>query len=201
MKPSQTAIRMEERPGAEARLEQADVAAQALRAAGFVPIGLDHFARPGDSMARASRDGRLRRNFQGYTTDQAEYLLGIGASSIGATPRGYAQNIPDERGYVAAVEAGRLSIARGLTLTAEDITRRAAIERVMCDLALDLDALPPEVLATVRPALETLEAQGVVRLSGAWLTVPEESRPFLRHVAACFDAYLGQGKGRHSAAV
>ena len=201
MKPSQKAIRMEDLPGAEARLEQAEVAAQALRAAGFVSIGLDHFARPGDSMARASREGRLRRNFQGYTTDQAEYLLGIGASSIGATPRGYAQNIPDERGYVAAVEAGRLSIARGLTLTAEDIVRRAAIERVMCDLALDLDALPPEVLATARPGLEALEAQGVVRLSGAWLTVPEESRPFLRHVAACFDAYLGQGKGRHSAAV
>ncbi len=201
MKPSQKAIRLEDLPGAEARLEQAEAAAQALRAAGLVSIGLDHFARPGDSMARASKDGRLRRNFQGYTTDQAEYLLGIGASSIGATPHGYAQNIPDERGYLAAVEAGRLPIARGLTLTPEDITRRAAIERVMCDLALDLDALPPEVLATARPGLEALEAQGMLRLSRAWLTVPEESRPFLRHVAACFDAYLGQGKGRHSAAV
>jgi len=201
MKPSQNAIRMEELPGAEERLAQADSAARALRAAGYASIGLDHFALPGDSMARASRDGRLRRNFQGYTTDQAAWLLGLGASSIGATPQGYAQNIPDERGYVAAVEAGRLPIARGLTLTGEDIARRAAIERVMCDLALDLDALPPGILAAARPALEALEAQGLVRLTPTRLTVPEESRPFLRHVAACFDAYLGQGKGRHSAAV
>lgn len=201
MKPSQRAIRMEELPGPEARLRQAECAATALRAAGFTRIGLDHFARPGDSLARASRDGRLRRNFQGYTTDQAEHLLGIGASSIGAMPRGYAQNISDERGYLAAVEAGRLPIARGRALTAEDIVRRAAIERVMCDLALDLDALPPEVLASARPGLEALEALGMIRLGGAWLTVPEESRPLLRHVAACFDAYLGQGKGRHSAAM
>ncbi len=201
MKPSQNAIRIEELPGAEERLAQADSAAQALRAAGYASIGLDHFALPGDSMARACRDGRLRRNFQGYTTDQAAWLLGLGASSIGATPQGYAQNIPDERSYVTAVEAGHLPIARGLTLTGDDIARRAAIERVMCELALDLDALPPGILATARPALEALEAQGLVRLMPTWLTVPEESRPFLRHVAACFDAYLGQGKGRHSAAV
>lgn len=201
MKPSQKAIRTEELPGAEERLAQAEAAAQALREAGYHSIGLDHFARPGDSMARASRDGRLRRNFQGYTTDQAPYLLGLGASSIGATPRGYAQNMADERGYVAAVEAGRLPIARGLSLTEDDILRRIAIERVMCDLALDLDALPPLLLAQVRPGLEALEAKGLVRLTGAWLMVPEEARPFLRHVAACFDAYLGLGKGRHSAAV
>ncbi|UPY34987.1 oxygen-independent coproporphyrinogen III oxidase [Sediminicoccus sp. KRV36] len=201
MKPSQKAIRVEELPAAQDRLEQAEAATQALRTAGYLSIGLDHFARPQDSMARACADGKLRRNFQGYTTDQANYLLGLGASSIGATPEGYAQNLPDERGYVAAVEAGRLPIARGLTLTAEDIARRAAIERVMCDLALDLDALAPGILATARPGLEVLEAQGLVRLSGAWLTVPEEARPFLRHVAACFDAYLGAGKGRHSVAV
>ncbi|MBX9750583.1 MAG: oxygen-independent coproporphyrinogen III oxidase [Roseococcus sp.] len=201
MKPSQKAIRIEELPGGEARMEQAATASATLLRAGYASIGLDHFARPGDAMARACKAGRLRRNFQGYTTDQAPMLLGLGASSIGAVPQGYAQNIPDERGYVAAVEEGRLPIARGLTLTEDDITRRAAIERVMCDLALDLDALPAGLLEELRPALEALEADGLLRLSHAWLTVPEEARPFLRHVAACFDAYLGQGKGRHSAAV
>lgn len=201
MKPSQKAIRIEDLPGAEERMDQAAMASATLLRAGYASIGLDHFARPEDAMARACKAGKLRRNFQGYTTDQAPMLLGLGASSIGAVPQGYAQNIPDERGYVAAVEAGRLPIARGLTLTAEDITRRAAIERVMCDLVLDLDSLPPGLLEEVRPALEALEADGLVRLSPAWLTVPEEARPFLRHVAACFDAYLGQGKGRHSAAV
>ena len=201
MKPSQKAIRTEDLPGAEERMAQAAVASATLLRAGYASIGLDHFARPGDGMARACKSGRLRRNFQGYTTDQAPMLLGLGASSIGALPQGYAQNIPDERGYVAAVEAGRLPIARGLTLTAQDITRRAAIERVMCDLVLDLDALPPDLLDEVRPALEALEADGLVRICPAWLTVPEEARPFLRHVAACFDAYLSQGKARHSAAV
>jgi oxygen-independent coproporphyrinogen-3 oxidase len=128
-------------------------------------------------------------------------LLGLGASSIGATPQGYVQNIPDERGYVAAVEAGKLPVARGLALTAEDVIRREAIERVMCDLALDLDTLPAAVLQTALPRLQALEADGLVRLAGAWLTVPDEARAFLRHVAACFDAKLGTGTGRHSAAV
>jgi oxygen-independent coproporphyrinogen III oxidase len=201
MKPSQKAIRTEDLPGAEERMDQAAAASATLLRAGYASIGLDHFARPEDGMALACKAGRLRRNFQGYTTDQAPMLLGLGASSIGAVPQGYAQNIPDERGYVAAVQAGRLPIARGLALTEDDIIRRTAIERVMCDLVLDLDSLPAGLLEEVRPALEALEADGLVRLSPAWLTVPEEARPFLRHVAACFDAYLGQGKGRHSAAV
>lgn len=201
MKPSQKAIRTEDLPGAMERLAQANTASRVLREAGFASIGLDHFARPHDPMARAAQAGRLRRNFQGYTTDEAPMLLGLGASSIGATPQGYAQNIPDERGYVAAVEAGRLPIARGLTLTADDVVRRGAIERVMCDLALDLDALPADVRDTALPGLHALEEDGLVSLSGGWLTVLEAARPFLRHVAACFDARLGQGKGRHSAAV
>lgn len=201
MKPSQKAIRAEELPGTEARMAQSATASATLRRAGYAPIGLDHFARPGDAMARACKAGRLRRNFQGYTTDAAPMLLGLGASSIGAVPQGYAQNIAEERAYVAAVEAGRLPIARGIALTEDDMIRRSAIERVMCDLALDLDTLPAGLLTQVRPALEALEAEGLLRLSPGWLTVPEEARPFLRHVAACFDAYLGQGKARHSAAV
>jgi oxygen-independent coproporphyrinogen-3 oxidase len=92
-------------------------------------------------------------------------------------------------------------VARGLALTAEDVIRREAIERVMCDLALDLDTLPAAVLQTALPRLQALEADGLVRLAGAWLTVPDEARAFLRHVAACFDAKLGTGTGRHSAAV
>ncbi|WP_191084692.1 oxygen-independent coproporphyrinogen III oxidase [Roseococcus microcysteis] len=201
MKPAQKAILESDLPDAAARMEQAQEASDVLRAAGFVPIGLDHFARPADPMARAAAAGRLRRNFQGYTTDDAPMLLGLGASSIGAVPQGYAQNIPDERGYVAAVEAGKLPVIRGLALTGEDIIRRAAIERVMCDLALDLDTLPAAVLQSALPGLQGLERDGLVRLAGAWLTVPDEARPFLRHVASCFDARLNSGNGRHSAAV
>ncbi|MCU0943792.1 MAG: oxygen-independent coproporphyrinogen III oxidase [Rubritepida sp.] len=201
MKPVQNAMRAEELPGAVERMEQAAAAAEVLRAAGFVPIGLDHYARPGDSMARAAAAGRLRRNFQGYTTDDAPMLLGLGASAIGATPQGYAQNITEEKAYVAAVEAGRLPVARGIALTPDDILRRECIERIMCDLALDLDTLPAALLQSALPGLQALERDGIVRLAGAWLTVPDESRAFLRHVAACFDARLAAGRGRHSSAV
>ncbi|MCX8134332.1 MAG: oxygen-independent coproporphyrinogen III oxidase [Roseococcus sp.] len=201
MKPVQKAIETAALPGPEERLAQAAAAGEVLRAAGYLPIGLDHFARPEDSMARAAAAGRLRRNFQGYTTDDAPMLLGLGASAISATPQGYAQNIAEERGYIAAVEAGRLPVARGIALTAEDAIRREAIERVMCDLALDLDTLPAAALATALPGLQALERDGLLRIAGAWLTVPDEARPFLRHVAACFDARLGAGTGRHSAAV
>ncbi|MFN3447326.1 MAG: oxygen-independent coproporphyrinogen III oxidase [Roseococcus sp.] len=201
MKPVQKAIETAELPGPEERMAQAAAAAEVLRAAGYLPIGLDHFARPEDSMARAAAAGRLRRNFQGYTTDDAPMLLGLGASAISATPQGYAQNIAEERGYVAAVEAGRLPVARGIALSGEDAIRREAIERVMCDLALDLDTLPAAVLTTALPGLQALERDGLLRIAGSWLTVPDEARAFLRHVAACFDARLGGGTGRHSAAV
>lgn len=201
MKPVQRAIAPGDLPAPEERLAQAAEAAAVLRRAGYMPIGLDHFARPGDAMARAAAAGRLRRNFQGYTTDDAPYLLGLGASAISATPQGYAQNIAEEKGYLAAVEAGRLPVARGVALTPDDILRRACIERIMCDLALDLDTLPAALLQEVLPRLQALERDGLLRLGGAWLTVPDEARPFLRHVAACFDARLHAGKGRHSAAV
>jgi oxygen-independent coproporphyrinogen-3 oxidase len=201
MRPQQNAIAAETLPGAAERLRQAAVAEAALRAAGYAAIGLDHFALPEDGMARAARAGRLARNFQGYTTDTAPALLGLGCSSIGAVPQGYAQNIPGEKAYAEAVEAGRLPVARGLALTGEDRARRHAIERIMCDMALDLDGLDPELLLSAWPVLKALEEDGLLRLSGAWLTIPEEGRRFLRHVAACFDARLSQGVARHSAAV
>ncbi len=201
MKPAQNAIRGEELPGAAARMDQAAAAHAALTAHGFVAIGLDHFAMPKDPMARAARAGTLRRNFQGYTTDHAEVLLGLGCSAIGETPRGYVQNIADERGWAAAVEAGLLPVARGLELTEDDRIRRRAIERVMCELRLDLAPLPLCVRAQAMPGLRSLAKDGLVALEGDVVVVQEAGRRFLRHVAACFDARLGSGAGRHSAAV
>jgi oxygen-independent coproporphyrinogen-3 oxidase len=201
MKPAQNAIDAAALPGATARMRQAEVAQETLVGAGLSAIGLDHFARPGDGMAKAAASGRLRRNFQGYTTDTAPLLLGMGASAIGQVPQGYAQNIPGERQWNEAVEAGRLPVARGLELTREDKARRAAIERLMCDLALDLDSVPAAILAGARPGLEALEEDGLVRLTNGWLMIPQEARAFLRHAAACFDGRLAQGVGRHSAAV
>lgn len=208
MKPHQNAIRAEDLPGPLERLRQAERAEAVLRGEeGYQAIGFDHFARPDDPMAVAAREGTLRRNFQGYTTDRAPVLLGLGASAIGslATPglAAYAQNTPDERAYVAAVEAGRLPVRRGLALTAEDRLRRQAIERVMCDFALDLAALPEALVEEARPALARLAADGILALApdGGTLRVTEAGRRHVRHVAACFDAYLAAGKARHSLAV
>ncbi|MDQ1081393.1 oxygen-independent coproporphyrinogen III oxidase [Pseudoroseomonas cervicalis] len=199
MKPAQNAIDARMLPGAEDRLAQAEAAASVLEAAGYQRIGLDHFARPTDPMARAALAGALRRNFQGYTTDAAPVLLGLGASSIGRLPAGFAQNIADERGWLAEIEAGRLAIARGRALTEEDRQRASLIERLMCDLALPLRAVPETVLEAARPRLAPLLADGVVAEREGRLEVTE--RRFLRHAAAAFDAYLGQGPGRHSKAV
>ncbi|TDH63495.1 oxygen-independent coproporphyrinogen III oxidase [Dankookia rubra] len=202
MKPHQNAIHTEDLPGALERLRQAETAEQVLVAAGYEAIGLDHFARPEDPIAAAARGGALRRNFQGYTTDAAPVLLGMGTSSIGGIEAaGYAQNEPNERRWVAAVEAGTLPIRRGRAVTAEDRLRRHCIERVMCDFALDLAALPPALVAEVRPALAALEADGLLDLTPDLLRVTDAGRRHVRHVAACFDAYLGTGAGRHSAAV
>jgi oxygen-independent coproporphyrinogen-3 oxidase len=201
MKPHQKAIREDELPDAMARMEQADAAERTLLAAGYVAIGLDHFARPGDAMAEAQMAGRLRRNFQGYTTDRAPVLLGLGASSIGALPQGYAQNIPDERGWLAAVESGHLPIARGLALTEDDRTRRGIIEAVMCDLALDLRRVPGAVWHSAEPRLAPLIRDGLAALEEGRLVVTQAGRRFVRHVAACFDAHLGASAARHSKAV
>ena len=202
MKPHQNAIHADALPGALERLLQAEAAERALVAAGYQAIGLDHFARPGDPMAVAAREGRLHRNFQGYTTDAAPVLLGLGASAIGSIAEaGYAQNEPNERRWVAAVEDGALPVRRGRAVTAEDRLRRHCIERVMCDFALDLTGLPGGLLAAVRPALAPLASDGVIELTAELLRVTTAGRRHVRHVAACFDAYLGTGAGRHSVAV
>lgn len=201
MKSHQKAIRLEDLPDANLRMAQAEAAARVLTDAGYVAIGLDHFARPEDAMARAATSGRLRRNFQGYTTDEAPVLLGLGASAIGRCRTGFFQNNADERGWLAAVEAGRLPIARGRGFTAEDLIRACIIERIMCDEALDLALVPPEILASARPKLAALIADGLVAEGDGRLAMTAKGARFLRHLAACFDAYLAPATARHSAAV
>jgi len=189
-------------PGAGERLAQAEIARGTLLALGYVPVGLDHFARPQDSLARAAKDGRLRRNFQGYTTDDADALIGLGASAIGRLPQGFVQNAPDLGAYGRAIMAGTFATARGIALSADDRLRGAIIERLMCDFAVDLDTIAgyqelPDALAALQP----LERDGLVATAGARVTVTAAGRPFVRLVAAAFDAYLGHGTARHSRAV
>ena len=192
-------------PDAAARFAQADLAARMLVDGGYLRIGLDHFARADDGLALALRQGRLRRNFQGYTDDAAECLIGFGASAIGGLPQGYVQNATPIHAYRDAVEAGDLATVRGLALSAGDRLRRAVIERLMCDLRVDLAALADRYGAQATEfhgeldALVPLSRDGIVSVeAGAVITVPESARPLVRCVAAVFDRYLAAGAARHS---
>ncbi len=207
MKPHQRLIPEDALPDGRARLAQAETAADALMAAGYRRIGLDHFARPDDPLAKAARRGRLRRNFQGYTIDGAPALVGLGPSAIGALPDGYVQNAAPMHTYREAIEAGRFATCRGVALTRDDRLRRAVIERLMCDLAVDLEALcdafamPAGHFAPELERLADLAEDGLVEIAGATVSVPADARPLLRCVAAVFDAYLEPTGRRHARAV
>jgi oxygen-independent coproporphyrinogen III oxidase len=207
MKVHQRMIDQSALPGAAERMRQAEVAAETLVSLGYQAIGLDHFARPDDPMAVSARAGTLHRNFQGYTTDDASALIGLGASSIGRLPRGYVQNSTDVGGWRRAVEAGSLPTARGAALSVDDHVRASVIERLMCDFEVDFGGVAeagfghPEALDEAIPELQQLARDGVLRLEGRTVSLTREGRPFIRLAAAAFDAYLGRGTARHSVAV
>lgn len=189
-------------PDALARIAQSEAIAEALEAEGYVAIGIDHYARPDDPMAQALAGGRLRRNFQGYTTDDAPTLIGFGASAIGRLPQGFVQNAPSTAKWARAITSGELATARGVALTPDDRLRAELIERLMCDLEVDLAAVaaahgapPPEADITV------FELDGVACRVGSRITINPEYRALARNVAAAFDARLSAGAARHSRAV
>jgi oxygen-independent coproporphyrinogen-3 oxidase len=194
-------------PGAVERFEQCEAAAHRLMDQGYVAIGLDHFARADDPLAIASREGRLHRNFQGYTTDSAEILIGLGASAIGTLPQGYVQNAAPVRSWSEAVRGGGLATARGVEIGADDRLRREVIERLMCDRAVDLadiaarHGLTGDHFAGEIARLAPLAADGLVIVEGGMVRVPDGARPFLRTVCAVFDAHLPTGETRHARAV
>jgi oxygen-independent coproporphyrinogen-3 oxidase len=186
MKPHQKLIDEAELPDGGERLIQSQAAAERLMAEGYVAVGMDHFALADDPMALALAEGALRRNFQGYTTDAAGTLLGFGASAIGRLPQGLAQNQTAEVAWRAAIGEGRLATARGVAVTEEDRFRGEVIERLMCDLAVDLDAVAvrhgrrPSDLTEAVVGLAPLEADGVIRRRGHQIEITELGRPFVR---------------------
>ncbi len=207
MKRHQRLIPEDALPDADERLRQSEAAAARLVAAGYVRIGLDHFARSEDSLAVALAEGRLHRNFQGYTDDQCKALIGFGASAIGALPQGYVQNAVPIKQYAEAIQAGRLATVRGIEVTAEDELRRRVIERLMCDLRVDVGEVSHSLgfhrrhLTRELQALAPLAADGLVRVEGTRVRLLPGARPLLRTVCAVFDKYLNGGPGRHAAAV
>lgn len=198
VRPNQRLIDQTALPGAAERLDQAEAARVTLMELGYAPIGLDHFARPNDPMAIAAASGRLRRNFQGYTVDQSDALIGLGASAISRFPGGFTQNAPDSASYLRAIEAGTFATVRGVAFTRDDIKRGALIERLMCDFEVDLD---DEVLQDAASRLAPLAADGLISIDGHRITMTSAGRPFVRLAAAALDARLQAGKARHSVAV
>ncbi len=193
MKKHQTLLPEQALPNTMERFAQRQAIEDVFLSHGYTAIGLDHYARPDDALAGA----RLRRNFQGYTTDDAPVLLGLGASSIGSLPDGYAQNHPSVPAWRDAVRGGRLPIARGVALTDDDRTRRAIIEQLMCHFTVTPDEIPPGADA----ALREMEADSLLERDGDRISVTARGRPFVRAVAAAFDTYLTRGVARHSVAV
>lgn len=204
---NQKMIHSEALPGPEARAEQAAAAAERLRELGYVAIGLDHFARPDDSLALAAAAGTLHRNFQGYTTDSAKTLLAVGTTGIGCTPSGFVQNLPGVRDWTAAIEAGRLPVAKARAFVDDDRLRGEVIEQIMCQGEVDCAAAGRRHGAAedwADAALESLAplvADGAVLIDGRRLQLAPWARPLARVVAAAFDRYLETSPGRHAASV
>ena len=202
LKANQRRIDETKLPSQDERIDQAELIAGELARHGYVKIGIDHFARPGDPLAVAAASGRLHRNFQGYTDDDRKVLLGLGASSISTFARGFVQNIADVPKYVRAIEAGSLASARGCRCDAEDLQRAAIIERLMCSFEVDLEAVAPgRDFSGELAMLAPLQREGLVDISGGKLAVTDSGRSVVRVVAASFDTYRRSHATQFSTAV
>jgi oxygen-independent coproporphyrinogen-3 oxidase len=207
MKKHQTMIPDEALPDIAERYRQMTLAGDMLVAAGYEAIGIDHFAKPVDSLAVACSNGDLKRNFQGYTDDCATALIGLGASSIGKLPQGYVQNMPATGEYQRMAETDGLCVVRGIKLSDDDRARAWVIERIMCDFAFDFAELerefgrdPSGIIAEAK-LFAAQNSDGIAQIKGQVFSLTEAGKPFARTVAAVFDSYLSTGKGRHSVAV
>lgn len=207
MKRHQALIEEAALPDAAARFRGSQLASDLVTAWGYERIGLDHFALPHDPLVQAARTGQLRRNFQGYTDDSCEVLLGLGATAVGRLPQGYVQNAVPVDEYARRVAARRLPVTRGVALAAEDRVRAYAIERLMCDFRLNRSDLRERfggeaagVIAEA-DALVAADGDGIIVRDGATFRVTERGRPFVRSICAKLDPYFAAGAARHSLAV
>jgi len=189
------------------RMAQADAIAGVLAGAGYRRIGFDHFALPDDPLSRARTNGRLRRNFQGYTTDLADVLIGLGASAIGRLPQGYVQNEVALRGYAEHIARGEFATVKGYALTADDRLRADIIERLMCEFRVDLGEVchkhgqSADFLLSGNDELWGLAASGLVRIEGMVVAIAEDAPFLVRKAASTFDAYLRGSARPYSRAI
>lgn len=197
--PRQRRIEASALPDAEARFRQAERAHRLLTGSRYRAIGFDHFALPGDPLARAAATGTLRRNFQGFTDDPAHVLIGLGASAISAFPDRLLQNEKNTGRYHLAVGAGRFPVAKGVFRSPEDQRRGAAIEAILTRGEADLATLPLE--PCLRGRLLPFEMRGLISWAGSRLRLEEGALPYARTIAATLDRHRAQSSARFSNAV
>ncbi|MBE1285666.1 MAG: oxygen-independent coproporphyrinogen III oxidase [Rhodobacteraceae bacterium] len=201
----QTMIPSEALPTPEARLDLFETARKLFLWDGYAEIGIDHFATKSDGLAIAQKTGKLRRNFQGYTDDQADVLLAVGASSIARFPQGYAQNAPATSAHTKSIREGRFSTSRGHVFSDDDKLRARLIEALMCDFRIDSHEIQESfgISESDLKAMYTRTMQafpGMLKLTENGLFIPPEARPLTRMIARSFDAY-DLSKAGHSSAI
>jgi oxygen-independent coproporphyrinogen-3 oxidase len=194
---SQRLIAAGDLPDPETKLAMLGLCIERLTAAGYVYIGMDHFALPEDDLARSQQEGRLQRNFQGYSTHADAPMVALGVSAISAVGASYSQNEKTLAAYYERLDRGELPIARGIALGADDLLRRAVIGQLMCDFALDFAglALPDGVAAADYFAaelerLKPLEDDGLLCIGSKGLKVKMRGRLLIRNICMAFDRYL-----------
>lgn len=188
MLPRQRRIDATDLPDDRLRFEQAAHGFERLTAAGYIPVGFDHFVLPGDPLAAAAKAGRVNRNFQGFTEDDAPVLLGFGASAISRFPGLIVQNEKRAGPYRDLIGEGRLAAVRGVAVADEDRLRGAIIKAILCQ---GRAALPAAWADAARPALTDVAQRGLIRWDGDELVLEEGSQPYARTIAARFDRFRG----------
>ena len=190
-------------PNAAGKISMLSDSLDAFIAAGYVYIGMDHFALPTDALAVAKRQGRLHRNFQGYSTQSDCDLIGLGVSAIGKVGATYSQNAKSLEEYQDLLDQGHLPVVRGLALSRDDVIRRAVIMALMCQGEVLFESMELAHLIDFRSyfaaemeTLETLQGEGLVRISATGITVTERGWFFVRAVAMVFDRYLQADRNR-----
>ena len=193
----QRRILEEELPAPQIKLDILSLAVKTLTDAGYVYIGMDHFAKPGDELAVAQRQGRLHRNFQGYSTHSDCDLVALGVSAIGKIGPTYSQNFRDLEGYYDALDRNQLPIMRGMELDADDLVRRAIIQALTCHFEIYKKSFSISYLiefdryfATELNELREYEREGLLKLTPEWISVTPKGRMLIRNICMVFDKYL-----------
>jgi oxygen-independent coproporphyrinogen III oxidase len=194
-----------ELPPVETKLQIMTLAIGRLTRADYVYIGMDHFARSDDELALAQSRGRLQRNFQGYSTHPESDMLGFGISAIGRVGPTYYQNLKRLDDYYAALDVGRLPVARGIELTQDDLVRRAVIQALICHFRLSIESIELAYLVDFEKYfreelkdLRTLQSEGLVELAPDWIVVTPRGRLLVRAICMVFDRYLRERTARSS---